>query len=340
MLTKDGIDDVKSAKDIPKKANGKREELSRELYAGLFVNFEGYLFGKVDCEMLELLGIESSNTSRDFYCSFGYNSYSECWATYAYVEGLGGHYTTDCTFSYTYYGYCFEYETIGASEEDNPGEDDDVVSGNSFRDPNEDDNIVPKIDDKDFDCLYNKFMEGNSSLFNQTIGSFKDLTDYHLNFKSCEDDNRAGCQTYTSSWYNSANGKNVDIFLDLSISNLEMAESILHEGIHAAIKLYLANKDVPNGLSNTVEILQYYKHYSGYADWADHIFIGDFYIKPLARALKQLDGHRYPEYKYYGLVYEGIERSVEEAGVQRLVENYSRYKTYNSEVIRNSRLCD
>ena len=135
MLTKDGIDDVKSAKDIPKKANGKREELSRELYAGLFVNFEGYLFGKVDCEMLELLGIESNSSSRDYSCNYNLTIIEQCWHMFAGYISPSTYLYSECTYSYDYYEYCYEHNYIGASEEDNPGPDDDVDPNGGPGDP-------------------------------------------------------------------------------------------------------------------------------------------------------------------------------------------------------------
>ena len=261
--------------------------------------------------------------TRDVVCNWTLYQITEC-----YCSRAG--WITSCYDCNTYYQY--EWVCSG-SYSGGGGGGGGSTPPSSDSDPDDNINPIEALISPIFECLYNEFMKGNYSLFNQTIGVFKDLTNYQLNFKP------GSIYDHTSWWYDGSNICNIDIYLDLNQSPINMADAILHEGIHAAMSLYVVDDGIPTGL-NTVQYLQYYKTYSGYRDYADHVFIGDFYIKPIARVLRQLDSNRLPEYKYYGIVYEGIERAVEAAGVTRLVDEYSQYKSYNNEARQNSRICD
>lgn len=189
-----------------------------------------------------------------------------------------------------------------------------------------------------FECIYNKLIKGNFSLFNKIIRPFAATTSgIDLIFKDGCNDGTAGCSERAN--VNDIDKGYIEIYIDSSNSSpLDMAETILHESIHAAIAAFLKAKGEVNvDLINTTRLLQLHKHYN-YSNYEDHVYIGEFYIKRIARVLRKLDSNRYPEEYYYGLSYEGIEHFIPQ-NIQILKDTYAQYKQYNSLVRNSSSLC-
>lgn len=329
---------IKQLEKSSTKIGNLKTSLDQELLVPVFINFDREIYEYADCDLIDMLDIYSSlNRS----CTWVYVKVSEGGYYTCLSCCSGGPCVVGWPSTYEYKYICDDVLRFNDFYDIDWGSSGGGSYGNSL-DPNTSDNIiVDKLMQKpEFECLYTKFLNGSYSLFNNTVGNFKDLTSHHVTIESCLNDDKSGCQEYTSNeWTTKQDGKHITIWINPGQHPLLMADAILHEGIHAAAMLFLEDKNIPNGL-NIVEYLRYYKHYNGFKHYADHVFIGDYYIKPVAKALRKLDNYKHPEYKYYGIVYEGIELAIEQAKVYRLEDQYKKYKKYNAEVIQKSSLCD
>lgn len=210
----------------------------------------------------------------------------------------------------------------------------EAINNNDHIDP------WPMMWNKTFSCIFTEFINGNNSVYNNTIDGFSDLENLHLRFNSCENDNASGCQEYTNPTVSSDGF--IDIYLDPNSNPIVMAETILHEGIHASILAFLSDKGVSENfqLENTARLLQLHKHYNGYANYTDHKYIEEFYLEKIAEELWKLDNKKYPKNQYLGLSFEGIEFFLTEMGLTSIVSQYAPYKQYNSKIKSNTKLCD
>lgn len=121
--------DVKCAKDIPVKDKGKHEELAEVMYARLFVNLERYLFGKVDCQMLALLGIKDEGNRRNYDCYYDLTVIVTCWHMYARYISSTIYLYSECICTHEYYEYCYELHYISSTGEDEETNPDSEPSG-------------------------------------------------------------------------------------------------------------------------------------------------------------------------------------------------------------------
>jgi len=169
------------------------------------------------------------------------------------------------------------------------------------------------------DCAFQKLKKQNGDLFKTTIGKFIDDPKYDLIFTvgNCEYTN-IGC---TDGNEVGENGDITIILEDVYQPTLEIAASILHEGIHAEIYRYVdEHTDNPVDPKNRTRLMELYSHYIGIAEntdynitypvtMAQHEYMAENYVKPIAEAIRSLDGNKYPleYYMWYG--WEGLERS-------------------------------
>ncbi|MBO3096664.1 hypothetical protein [Gelidibacter pelagius] len=183
-------------------------------------------------------------------------------------------------------------------------------------------------------CVYEKLEKSNSKLFQETIGKFIDDPRYNLIFKNgkCNLGGTAGC---TNSQEISLTGNVVITIEQLSGSVLENAAMILHEGIHAEIARYVQRHTTGEDPNNRARMFQLYKFYkeSGVpSHHLDHPYMTLNYINPIASALRQLDGNKYPLDYYKSFAWDGlrnwdvssllaIEQSVEFEKYRKIVES-------------------
>ena len=348
-IKREEVDKALKNQESELKINGKPIDLGRIIL--LFSIADGNLFGKTDCVYAEYLKSENfSNGEKTIVRSECHLVYVG--SEYVWVDGTY-HWEWNQTDGWEEavivpgrYVRIEIYDTVCINEPDYPDSGNQSPDpygdggGTSTSDPDKTDNVDPSGMMKylSFECIYNMMLQGNYSMFNNTICQFENMRDVTIKFVSCLDDNVAGCgSSYTDPYIKDGV---IKIVLENDLNPLMMATTILHEGIHAAILLNLKEKniDLPNGV-DFVTYMKYYKQYGGYRDWADHVFIADFYIKPMAKNLRKLENYKFPEYYYYGVVYEGIERAITDANVQRLIDDYADFMQYNSRVLSESTLC-
>lgn len=98
----------------------------------------------------------------------------------------------------------------------------------------------------------------------------------------------------------------------------KFASTILHEAIHAEVYRYVdqyQNGTDPNERKNLLSI---YFHYKAQNDntfltaIAQHQYMQDTFITPLAKAMRQLDNYRYPIEDYIGFAWDGLKDDYDE----------------------------
>ena len=174
-------------------------------------------------------------------------------------------------------------------------------------DSEEEDKIVNHLEGQDR-CVYDKLKDLN--LFKETIGVFDNNDDYILNIiygdcvysgaDACADGGEIG------------NGIVTIKIESVGQGTLDFAASLLHEGIHAEIYKYV--EEHRNGIdpSKRANLLYYYFHYKAKnrldlgTTEAQHQYMADNYVKPIARAIRQLDGSRYELEHYMGFGWDGL----------------------------------
>ncbi|WP_417363432.1 hypothetical protein [Galbibacter sp.] len=166
-------------------------------------------------------------------------------------------------------------------------------------------------------CAYQKLKKQNGDLFKTTIGKFIDDPKYNLiitTVGACGGEDTA-C----------TNGREVDkdgtikiIFKNAYEPTLELAASILHEGIHAELFRYVSRRKSGVDPNDRPRLLQLYQYYKGIVDNpnyngdpvtdAQHTYMAENYVKPIAEAIRSLDGNKYllEYYMWYG--WEGLEK--------------------------------
>jgi hypothetical protein len=205
------------------------------------------------------------------------------------------------------YGVCYDSGT---------GSGGGGTGGTTGNDPYPLDNLDPSkvLNFPKFKCLYEKFMEGNNSLFNQTILPFNNNQSVDLVFETWDnrplsgDCKKGGDSEYADGCtsFNDIDNGVVTIYInDYNDDPLDLASTVLHEGIHAAIGVYVKNKGVDVRLKSRERLMQLYDHYKYSAD-ADHYYMVETYIKPLAMSLRQVDNYKSSLTDYYPFAWDGL----------------------------------
>ena len=191
----------------------------------------------------------------------------------------------------------------------------------------EEDQIFNELTGKDL-CVFNELTK--LGLFKSTIGKFS-KGNYDLTLKSwtkdaCNNPSDDGCTDAKDL----ING-NITIYIqNPRQGTLDLATTILHEGIHAEIYKYVDEHKKGIDLNNRENLLEYYFGYkvdSGGNRFAtsnaQHQHMADAYITPMAEALRQLDNYKYPVRDYLSLAWNGL-RSYgikDPSGVEGYFEN-------------------
>ena len=98
------------------------------------------------------------------------------------------------------------------------------------------------------------------------------------------------------------------------LRSLEMAATILHEGIHAEIYRYVDSYRKGVNPENRPNLLGYYFQYQAQnnntlsTSNAQHQHMADNYVKPIANALRTLDNNRYSLDSYMPFAWDGLRK--------------------------------
>lgn len=191
--------------------------------------------------------------------------------------------------------------------------------------------------------VYQKLKSTNGNLFQRTLGVFDNNDDYCLTIKygECDTDGE-GC----------TDGTNINLGVinikieDVQNSSLDLAATILHEGIHAELYKYVYEHDTGIDPSNRQDLLYYYFHYKSFGDprfanaRAQHQYMADHYIEPVAKAIRELDNNRYPLEYYLGFAWDGLRKygwdGYWDNGVWTTLERTDPYQQYQDTVLRTT----
>lgn len=158
-------------------------------------------------------------------------------------------------------------------------------------------------------CVFNKLKELN--LFKTTIKKFENNKNYNLILEEGMNCNNSVADACTDA-SDLANGNITITFQSLGSSNLSLAASILHEGIHAEIYKYVDEHKKGIDPNDRPNVLYYYNLFKAKnaldqgTTFAQHEHMQDNYVVPLAEALRKLDGNRYPLEEYIGFGWDGL----------------------------------
>lgn len=162
-------------------------------------------------------------------------------------------------------------------------------------------------------CVLNKLKKLN--LFKTTIGEFAN-DDYNLTFTNSGICNKNPSEEACTDPEDLSNG-NITIRILGSATNsnkLDYAATILHEGIHASIYRYVNRYKKGLDPNNRANIFYYYKIFKAQNSndfgtaIAQHQYMQDAYVIPIAKAIRKLDGNRFPLEDYYGFGWEGTRK--------------------------------
>lgn len=159
----------------------------------------------------------------------------------------------------------------------------------------------------DAKCVFRLLLEKNGNLFKTTIGKFIDNPDYHLQINS-----GGTCPTGADGCTDGSNinsGLAIINIVNEGRGTLDLAATILHEGIHAEIYKYV--NEYRKGLdpNDRPNLLGYYFQYENISvSTAQHQHMADKFVKPIAEAIRELDNNRYPLEDYMGFGWDGLRK--------------------------------
>ena len=174
--------------------------------------------------------------------------------------------------------------------------------------------------------VLNEVLALNDNLVDKTINQFSGNTDYKLTFTIGECNGNPAC----------TNGENIDTtgeitikISDTNLNSIDLATHILHEGIHAEIFRYVNehhNRNVdPN---DKPQLFEYYKYYKLAVEnhHIDHPYMTQYYITPMARALRKLDNYQYPLNYYKVFSWDGLRNFDPNNSLGNIDEQYGQYR--------------
>ncbi|MEW4924368.1 hypothetical protein [Algibacter sp. 2305UL17-15] len=222
-------------------------------------------------------------------------------------ECTAGNINTD-TNPYAGYPSCF-YDPYGCGGP--PNTNNNNTNNNTYNNNNEDEEKVDTSELKDKEkCAYDKLKKTNGNLFKQTIAEFDvDGSSYNLKFEygTCS----TGGEACTDA--SDLGNNNITIKIaDTGLSVIEQIANFLHEGIHAEIYRYVHENGGNIDPNDRVNLYNHYKDYrvqSGSLDNTDiaqHQHMADRYVYPIARAMREVDGNRFPLSHYMGFGWDGL----------------------------------
>ena len=188
-------------------------------------------------------------------------------------------------------------------------------------------------------CIYNKLEALNGNLFKTTIGKFIKDPKYDLVFQV------GNCATTNDACTNASNinstGEIVITIEDDKQNGLGIAALILHEGIHAEIHRFVSRYESGVDPNDRPRLFQLFQHYHAAYKTGDihHIYMTENYIIPIASALRQLDGNKYPIDYYKAFAWDGLRAW--DANSLLGMQMDTQYNDYQTTVLQNSNIpCD
>jgi hypothetical protein len=175
-----------------------------------------------------------------------------------------------------------------------------------------DEKIINNLTGRD-KCIYDKLKALN--LFKNTVSKFT-IGPYNLTFSYAGICNGGAGEEACTDAADLENGNiTIKILGSATSSNeLDFAATILHEGIHAEMYKYVKqfNNGVdPNERENLFHYYEYYKaeNSNDFAtSIAQHQYMQDVFVIPMAKAIRQLDNYRFPLEDYLGFGWEGLKK--------------------------------
>ncbi|MCZ4245076.1 hypothetical protein [Pedobacter punctiformis] len=161
-------------------------------------------------------------------------------------------------------------------------------------------------------CALNKLMQNNyyRAALNKFIGENKPID---LTFKLENIEQQPGFQTLGTTIPNPVtwNANNIDLTLAENLidnlSSIEVALTLLHEGVHAEVFRKLITIHGPSQLNNAnfPTLFNLYTQYRANAAY-DHEYIARFYVETIASALKEYDNNKFGIDYYQALAWHGL----------------------------------
>ena len=160
-------------------------------------------------------------------------------------------------------------------------------------------------------CAYEALVNTNGDLFNETIGTFGVAgSSYNLTFiyGSCASSGGEACTDPSDL----ANYNLTIKIADVGLSVLEQAANLLHEGIHAEIYRYVNENGGNVDPNDRINLYTHYKDEKvqdgsvANTAIAQHQHMADRYVYPIARAIRELDGFRFPVESYLPFGWSGL----------------------------------
>ncbi len=189
-------------------------------------------------------------------------------------------------------------------------------------------------------CALAKLMQNNyyKTTLNNFIGENKTID---LNFKI---EPIADPLVYgrTELQSNNWNTKNIYLILNQNtipnIPSIEVALTLLHEGIHAEIFRKIISIQGPSNLNidNFPSLFNMYAQYKGY----QHEFIANFYLDIMSRALQQFDNYKFSMEYYQALAWRGLEGTEVYNGLNAAKKEDIRLKRITLLANRNNSNCN
>ncbi len=161
-------------------------------------------------------------------------------------------------------------------------------------------------------CVYEKLQNQNGDLFKETIGKFINNPKFDLILQSGGECS-TGDEACTSP-KELNNGKITIKIINEGRGGLELAATILHEGIHAEIYKYVDEHKKGIDPQNRPNLLGYYFEYKANngsnlaTSNAQHQHMADKYVKPIAEAIRALDNYKYPLDDYMAFGWDGLRK--------------------------------
>ncbi|WP_109433968.1 hypothetical protein [Aquimarina sp. AU119] len=158
-------------------------------------------------------------------------------------------------------------------------------------------------------CVYSELKKRNGNLFRTTIGSFIDDPKYKLYFRVGE------CTTTDQACTDDELLESSNILVvkleNTNVQSLNAAALLLHEGIHAELFRFVNEANQGNVNPNERKrLFDLYRNFqtdlSTMNDMAQHTYMTENYVTPMAKAIRELDNNKYPLDYYMGFGWDGL----------------------------------
>ncbi|WP_062056219.1 hypothetical protein [Aquimarina longa] len=121
-------------------------------------------------------------------------------------------------------------------------------------------------------------------------------------------------------------------------NSIQWAATILHEGIHAELYKFVDqvhNREVnPNDRKKLFDLYKNYKGLKSMSSRAQHNYMTDKYVIPIAKAIRELDNNKYPLEYYMGFGWEGLKANAHPSLLTN--DEFNEYLRLKSIVIDNT----